>query len=70
MTDGMKTSEFYISVAVAFFGVLVALGVIGPDQADIAADWVGGVVQAVGGLVAAIAVGGYSISRGISKSGN
>ena len=55
MTEGMKTSEFYITVAIAITGLLVALGVIGEDAAGV--------------LVMALAAGGYSIGRGIAKSG-
>ena len=55
MTEGMKTSEFYITVAIAITGLLVALGVIGEDAADAANAYVGEVVEAAGVLVMALA---------------
>lgn len=69
MTEGMKTSEFYITVAIAVTGFLVALGVIGPDAAEAANAYVADIVEAAGVLVMALAAGGYSIGRGIAKSG-
>lgn len=68
MTAGMKTTEFWLSLAVALTGLLVALGVIGPDEAEIANEWVAGVVQAAGVLVMAISSGMYASSRGTAKS--
>jgi len=64
MKPGFKTTEFWVTIAIQLTGVLAAVGVFTPDQADSAASIAGHVA----GIIAMLGSGfGYSISRGMSK---
>lgn len=69
ITDGMKTSEFFLSVITAVLGVFIALGWLSPEESDLAVEWADQMFQAVGGLMTTLSVGFYSISRGNAKNG-
>lgn len=62
--SGMKTTEFWVSLAGGIFGVLVTLGVFTPDQA---ADLTKSIGEIAGGIITAISAASYAISRGIAK---
>lgn len=64
MKSGIKTSEFWVSVVVSILGVLVALGVITPEQQGTLSESVN---QIAGAIMAAAPVVGYAISRGSAK---
>ena len=66
MKAGIKTSEFWASVVVSLLGVLVALGVINPDQQKVLTN---SVHQITGAIMAAVPIVGYAISRGHAKKG-
>ena len=63
---GVRTSEFWVTVGVQVIGLVAALGLLTPDQADV-------LVQAViqgGGIVAMIlSAFGYQVSRREVKKG-
>lgn len=61
MKPGLKTSEFWFSLAAAVVGVLLTSGVFGSGTP---AEQVAGIIAA--GLAAA----GYSVSRGAVKAAN
>ena len=66
MKPGIKTTEFWIATGVAVLGVLVATGIITPDQTDALPD----AITRLGGMVASVAASfGYSLSRGNAKKG-
>lgn len=66
MRPGYKTTEFWTTVVSQIIGILALAGVIRPSDATILND---AVVQVVGGLMTALATLGYTISRGVAKSG-
>ena len=60
MKPGWQTTEFWLSVAAALVGALIASGAI-PEE---------GVIGQILGVVAmALVALGYSISRGLAKKG-
>jgi len=63
--SGYKTTEFWVNLATAFFGILVTTGVFTPDQAS---DLTNSVGQIAGGLITAISAASYAISRARTKS--
>ena len=64
MKPGWKTSEFWVTVAVQFAGILATMGVFTPDQSDAMTE----AITQIGGIVAMLASAfGYSISRGVAK---
>jgi len=63
--EGYKTTEFWVSLATAVFGVLVTLGIFTTDQAS---DLVKSVQQFSGGIITAISAAAYAISRGRAKN--
>jgi uncharacterized protein (DUF697 family) len=63
--EGWKTTEFWVSLATAIFGVLVTLGIFSADQAS---DITKSVQQFAGGIITAVSAAGYAISRGRTKS--
>lgn len=62
---GYKTTEFWVSIATAITGILITLGVIGQEEANIL---VKGIEQIVGGILTVVPVAAYAISRGRAKS--
>ena len=55
---GWKSTEFWFSAIVAIWGMVVASGAVGEDDA-----W----VKIVGAIVAGLASAGYSVARGTVK---
>ena len=63
---GIKTTEFWVSVIVAFIGFLASTGIFTPEQAGALGD----ALTQLGGLVAMVGSAfGYSLSRGSAKKG-
>jgi len=62
MKPGYKTTEYWMSVATALVGLMVALGVLEPEGADSPA-----LLKIVGGGMAGVASLGYSLARGLAK---
>ena len=58
--SGWKTSEFWVSMATAAFGVLVTLGVVTPEMASEGTQAVG---QIVGGVIILAPIIDYIWSR-------
>ncbi len=65
--SGIKTSEFWVSIATAICGLLVTLGVFSADQSS---DLIQAVGTFSGAVILAISTGAYAISRSKSKSEN
>jgi uncharacterized membrane protein len=59
---GYLTTEFWLTLATAIFGGLVALGVLNKEQSD-------ALLAIIVALIPAIVVAAYSISRARAKSG-
>lgn len=68
MTDGMKTSEFWITALVTGVAFLVSIGVIDPSASDSVTEGGTEIIQAAFAMVTAIAPGLYALSRGTAKS--
>ena len=66
MKEGTKTTEFYLSIFGAVLGVVVATGLITPEQSSVLA---GSAEQISGAVISALSVFGYGISRGLAKKG-
>ena len=66
MKAGWKTSEFWVSLATAAGGLLVAFGFIGPESEEVIIQAVG---QMAGAIIAGLSALGYAHSRGTAKSG-
>lgn len=63
---GWQTTEFWVALIIQLLGVLVALGIIDPEQQTAVAD----AVTKIGGAVMAGAASfGYSLGRGNAKRG-
>lgn len=65
MKTGYKTTEFWVSIATAVFGLLTTTGVFTPDQASDLTQSVGTISGAV---ITAVSTGIYAISRAKTKS--
>ncbi len=63
MKAGYKTTEFWTMLATSVVGLLVAFGVIGPEEQE-------AIVNAIGGAIVAISQAAYAVSRGLAKGGN
>lgn len=61
MKSGWKTTEFWLSLAAAVVGSLLAAGAFPAES-----PW----ARALGALAASLAAVGYSASRGAAKRGN
>jgi hypothetical protein len=59
---GYKTTEFYLACAATLISILYASGLLSPDGASAAS-------KATALIAAALTQLGYSISRGMAKSG-
>ena len=66
MKPGIKTTEFWVSTIIAVFGVLVATGVITPEQNSALSE---SVTQIAGAIMSAAGAFGYAVSRGNAKKG-
>lgn len=55
---GWKTTEFWLSVAAAVVGFVMASGAFGDESS---------VMKALGLVASGLAVAGYSVARGITK---
>lgn len=64
MKSGKKTTEFYLSIFGAVMGVLVSTGLLTPDQSSVLVE---SAAQISGGVISALSVLGYGISRGLAK---
>jgi len=62
--SGIKTTEFWVSLATGIFGVLVTIGFFTPEQAN---DLIDSVREFSGAIITAISVASYAISRGLAK---
>lgn len=70
MKTGVKTSEFWVALGVSVIGVLLALGVLTPDQAEVVE---GELIQTVNAIFNALLIAGpqavYIWSRAKVKAG-
>ncbi len=64
MKTGWKTTEFWSAVVSQIVGLLIVLGILTPDIADVFKD---ATAQIVGGIIMAVSGVGYAISRGLAK---
>ena len=62
--SGIKTTEFWVSLASGVFGILVTLGYFTPEQAN---DIINSVQEFSGAIITAVAAASYAISRGLAK---
>ena len=62
MKSGWKTSEFWLTLGSSLLGMLVSMGIIGPEDMDAILK----VLALVLGLLPAAA---YNLSRGLAKIG-
>jgi hypothetical protein len=62
---GYKTTEFWVALASALFGILTTTGVFTPDQAS---DLTAAVGKFSGAIITAITAAAYAISRAKTKS--
>jgi len=63
--SGFKTTEFWVAIASAIFGLLTTTGVFTPDQAS---DLTAAVGKFSGAIITAISTAAYAISRGRAKT--
>ena len=63
---GYKTTEFWLTLIPYVVGILMAFGVLSVDQAEAIKQ---GSTQIIGGLFTVLSALGYSVSRGLAKSG-
>ena len=63
--SGWRTTEFWVAIATAIFGLLTTLGIFTADQAS---DLVISVGQFSGAIIAAVSAAAYAISRAKTKS--
>lgn len=63
MKSGWKTSEFWLTLATTLLGMMVSMGIIGPEDMDALLR----ILALVLGLLPAAA---YNLSRGLAKIGN
>jgi uncharacterized membrane protein YqaE (UPF0057 family) len=70
MTDGMKTTEFWVTLLVTALAFIVSTGVLDADSAD-AIQGAGTEIITQGWelLAVVLPVFGYSLSRGFAKLG-
>lgn len=65
MKSGIKTTEFWASLAASVLGILTTLGVFTPAQAGELAQ---GAASIAGAVITAGPIVGYALSRGKAKS--
>ena len=63
---GIKTTEFYVTIAAQILSILALLGVFTPEQADAIGKAIPQLVGIAGVVASAF---GYSIARGQAKIG-
>lgn len=66
MKSGVKTSEFWLTMAAVVFGVLAQFGVFAPESCN--ANWCEPASQAVGFVVMVLAAMGYTYNRSKLKA--
>jgi hypothetical protein len=70
MKPGVKTSEFWVALAVSVVGVLLALGVLTPDQAEVVEGELTRTINSIfDALLIAAPQVAYIWSRGKAKAG-
>jgi len=65
LKSGWKTTEFWVAIATAVFGLLTTTGVFTPEQAS---DLTVAVGKFSGAIITAVTTAAYAISRGRAKS--
>lgn len=68
MKSGIKTTEFWVTLAMVVGSVLVA--VLNPEQATTVgekAEWTGGLLATVAMIVGGVSAGCYAVSRMLIK---
>jgi hypothetical protein len=63
--SGYKTTEFWVALASAVFGILTTTGVFTPDQAS---DLTAAVGKFSGAIITAISTAAYAVSRAKTKA--
>jgi len=63
--SGWKTTEFWTSITTAVAGLAVMLGFITPQESG---QILGGLTQAIGGVMTVVPIVAYAWSRGKAKS--
>lgn len=63
---GLKSTEFYLTLAAAVVGVFLSTGVLTPEQC--AQDWCGPALQALGLAAAVLTAFGYTVMRSKVKA--
>ena len=66
MKPGIRSTEFYATLATNVVGLLVLFGYVAPEAGD---PLIAAIGQVVGGLMVVLGNVGYAISRGKAKSG-
>lgn len=66
MKNGIKTTEFWSSLAASGFGILTTLGLFTQAQAG---EMTQAVTAIAGAIITAVPIVGYAISRGKAKAG-
>jgi hypothetical protein len=62
MKPGIKTTEFWMTIAAAMLGTLVSLGVIGGDDMD-------AILRVIALILGLLPAAAYNLSRGLAKMG-
>ena len=57
---GVKSSEFYLTVVTSLTGLLVSLGYLQPEDADVFAS---GIISIIGGFMVVVPVAMYTVER-------
>jgi len=63
--SGYKTTEFWVALASAIFGILTTTGVFTPQQAS---DLTAAVGKFSGAIITAVSTAAYAVSRAKTKS--
>lgn len=62
MKSGIKTTEFWLSLAATLLGLLVSLGLIGPEDMD-------AILKVLALILGFLPLAAYNLSRGLAKMG-
>ena len=65
--SGVKTSEFYVSLATSIIGILLAKGVLTPEIVSEVNPYLENIQQIVGAIVVMFANANYIKSRNMAK---